>query len=76
MNPQDAVDLPRFHHQWKPDVLYMEKGFRPETKEALRKMGYDIKPIESVARVEAIVVNNGLLEGGTETRLDGKVAAY
>jgi gamma-glutamyltranspeptidase len=39
-------------------------------------MGYDIEPIESVARVEAIVVKNGLLEGGTETRLDGKVAAY
>jgi gamma-glutamyltranspeptidase/glutathione hydrolase len=76
MNPQDAVDLPRFHNQWKPDVLYMEKGFRPETKAALRKMGYDIKPIESVARVEAIVVKNGGLEGGTETRLDGKVAAY
>ena len=76
MNPQDAVDLPRFHNQWKPDVLYLEKGFRPETKTALKKMGYDIKPIESVARVEAIVVKNGMLEGGTETRLDGKVAAY
>jgi gamma-glutamyltranspeptidase/glutathione hydrolase len=76
MNPQDAVDMPRFHNQWKPDVLYMEKGFRPETKAVLRKMGYDIEPIESVARVEAIVVKNGLLEGGTETRLDGKVAAY
>lgn len=76
MNPQDAVDLPRFHHQWKPDVLYMEKGFHLETVAALKKMGYEIKPIESVARVEAIVVKNGVLEGGTETRLDGKVAAY
>ena len=76
MNPQDAVDLPRFHHQWKPDVLYLENGFHPETIAALKKMGYEIKPIESVARVEAIVVKNGVLEGGTETRLDGKVAAY
>jgi gamma-glutamyltranspeptidase/glutathione hydrolase len=76
MNAQDAVDLPRFHNQWKPDVLYLEKGFRPETKGALQKMGYDIEPIESVARVEAIVVKNGFLEGGTEARLDGKVAAY
>src|SRR6185312_5009259 len=75
MNPQDAVDLPRFHHQWKPDVLYLENGFHPETIAALKKMGYEIKPIESVARVEAIVVKNGVLEGGTETRLDGKVAA-
>ena len=27
MNPQDAVDLPRFHHQWKPDLLYLQNGF-------------------------------------------------
>jgi gamma-glutamyltranspeptidase/glutathione hydrolase len=76
MNPQDAVDLPRFHEQWKPDILYLQNGFPPDTAEALRKMGYDIKPTEGVARVEAIVVNNGTLEGGTESRLSGKVAAY
>ena len=76
MNPQDAVDLPRFHEQWKPDFLYLEKGFPPQTEEALRKMGYELRPIESVARVEAIIVKNGILEGGTESKLHGKVAGY
>jgi gamma-glutamyltranspeptidase / glutathione hydrolase len=76
MNPQDAVDLPRFHEQWKPDFLYLEKGFPPQTEEALRKMGYELRPIESVARVEAILVKNGVLEGGTESKLHGKVAGY
>jgi len=76
MNPQDAVDLPRFHEQWKPDVLYLQNGFPPHEAEALRAMGYEIKPVGSVARVETIVVNNGSLEGGTETRLSGKVAGY
>ncbi|HZQ52789.1 MAG TPA: gamma-glutamyltransferase [Bryobacteraceae bacterium] len=76
MNPQNAVDLPRFHEQWKPDFLYLEKGFPPQTEEALRKMGYELRPIESVARVEAIVVKNGVLEGGTESKLHGKVAGY
>jgi len=76
MNPQDAVDLPRFHEQWKPDVLYLQNGFPPQAAEALRAMGYEIKPVGGVARVEAIVVNNGALEGGTESRLDGKVAGY
>jgi gamma-glutamyltranspeptidase/glutathione hydrolase len=76
MNPQDAVDLPRFHEQWKPDVLYLQNGFPPQAAEALRAMGYDIKPVGGVARVEAIVVNKGALEGGTESRLDGKVAGY
>lgn len=76
MNAQDAVDLPRFHEQWKPDVLYLERGFAPTTEQALQKMGYDIKPTDGVARVEAIVDHNGVLEGGTESRYHGKVAAY
>jgi gamma-glutamyltranspeptidase/glutathione hydrolase len=76
MNPQDAVDLPRFHEQWKPDVLYLMPGFAPATEQELQKMGYDMKPTDSVARVEAIVNHNGVLEGGTESRYTGKVAAY
>jgi len=76
MNPQDAVDLPRFHHQWKPDVLYLQNGFDPQAAGSLRQMGYEIKPIGGVARVEAIVVNNGTLEGGTESRMSGKVSGY
>ena len=76
MNPQDAVDLPRLHQQWKPDYLYLENGFSEVTREALKRMGYQLKPIDGVARVEAIVNNNGTLEGGTESRLHGKVAGY
>lgn len=76
MNPQDAVDLPRFHHQWKPDVLYLENGFSTAVRADLAAMGYNIKPIDGVARVEAIVVKNGVLEGGTESKLHGKVAGY
>jgi gamma-glutamyltranspeptidase / glutathione hydrolase len=76
MNPQDAVDLPRFHHQWKPDLLYLQNGFEPKAAEDLRRMGYEIRPIGGVAIVEAIVVNNGVLEGGTESRMSGKVSGY
>ena len=39
-------------------------------------MGYRVKSIEGVARVEVIANNNGTLEGGTESRLDGKVSGY
>ncbi len=76
MNPQEAVDLPRFHQQWKPDYLYLENGFSEQVRTALQRMGYQLKPIESVARVEAIVEKNGVLEGGTESKLHGKVAGY
>ncbi len=76
MNPQDAVDLPRFHEQWKPDILYLQNGFPADASEALKKMGYEIRPTDGVARVEAIVLKNGTLEGGTESRSHGKVAGY
>jgi gamma-glutamyltranspeptidase/glutathione hydrolase len=76
MNVQDAVDLPRFHHQWKPDFLYLQKGFRPEAELALTKMGYDVRQTGGVARVEAIVVKGTHFEGGTESHLNGKVAGY
>lgn len=75
-NPQDAVDLPRFHEQWKPESLYLQSGFSPETEKALQRMGYQLEPTNAIARVEAIVVSNGMLEGGTESRQHGKVAGY
>ncbi len=77
MNPQDAVDLPRFHHQWRPDILYLQTGFSSTAQQALEKMGYVIESTYGVARVEAIVVkDDGHLEGGSESSLNGKVAAY
>ncbi len=39
MNIQDAVNRPRFHHQWKPDKLYMEPGFSPDTEALLTRAG-------------------------------------
>jgi len=77
LDPQAAIDLPRFHQQWTPDFLYMEKGFPDPTQQALTKMGYAIQPIESVARVQAIVLRDGALSGGSDTRGEsGKVAGY
>lgn len=76
MNPQQAIDLPRFHHQWKPDVLYLQNGFSHDAEEALRKMGYEVKSTDSVARVEAIVAADGTLEGGTESRGHVKISGY
>jgi gamma-glutamyltranspeptidase / glutathione hydrolase len=76
MNAQEAVDLPRFHHQWKPDVLFLQRGFPEQSAALLRQMGYQTKPVDGVARVEVIVKEGDLLEGGTESRLNGKVAGY
>ena len=43
MNIQEAVDAPRFHNQWLPDVLNVEQWFSPDTVSVLQKMGYNVE---------------------------------
>ena len=43
MNIQEAENAPRFHNQWLPDVVNVEKWFSPDTLSALRQMGYSIQ---------------------------------
>jgi gamma-glutamyltranspeptidase/glutathione hydrolase len=80
MNVQDAVDWPRFHHQWMPDVLYVEQGISPDTMKILRGMGHKVSPLEGtspvVARVEAILNEGGWLQGATDQRGNGKAEGY
>ncbi|GAA0743053.1 gamma-glutamyltransferase [Gaetbulibacter jejuensis] len=74
MTMQQAVDAPRFHHQWLPDEIRMEVNrFPDELKQQLQKSGYPINeeapPI--TARVDAILVlDDGSLEAGADHRGD------
>jgi gamma-glutamyltranspeptidase / glutathione hydrolase len=43
LNLQEAVDAPRFHNQWLPDVVNVEKTLSPDTQNVLRSMGYKIQ---------------------------------
>jgi gamma-glutamyltranspeptidase / glutathione hydrolase len=84
MNVQDAVDFPRVHHQWKPDRLDFEMGVSPDTISALKGMGYSIEEARPriLARVEAILISDGWLEGANDSRSagtdggKGKAAGY
>jgi len=78
MNAQDAVDWPRFHHQWMPDVLYVEPGISPDTVNLLRNMGHNVAPMAGgvVARVEAILKDGEWLEGAADPRGNGKAEGY
>lgn len=78
MNVQEAIDAPRFHHQWKPDRLEFEKGFSPDTIALLKARGHNIEDLKYtvIARVEAIRMNNGWIEGGSDGRGVGKAAGY
>jgi len=71
MNAQEAVDAPKFHHQWLPDrITYERFGFSPDTVAELTRRGHALQTTDSQGVAQIIVVNEkeGLLEGGTDHR--------
>ena len=72
MNIQDAIDFPRFHHQWLPDTLRHEKfGLSPDTVALLKQRGHSVSEIDGAQGVaEGIVWNRAekVLEGGSDRR--------
>lgn len=79
LNIQSAVDAPRFHHQYLPDIVYVEPGFEPATLANLRKRGYTVQVDGHWSDGECIAVDpkTGMLEGGHDHRHDfGKATGY
>jgi gamma-glutamyltranspeptidase/glutathione hydrolase len=64
MNIQEAVDAPRIHHQWLPDVTNVEPyGLSPDTRRILEAMGYRFGDSLPANHVAAIMVGAPSLEG-------------
>jgi gamma-glutamyltranspeptidase/glutathione hydrolase len=86
MNIQEAVNAPRFHNQWLPDVLNMERWFSPDTVKALQKMGYKVQiglgngeyvsPYWSDAECVAVDAKTGERLGASDGRNNGKAVGY
>lgn len=77
MNPEDAVYKPKFHHQWLPDEIDVEKTFPENTREALKKMGYKIVQRNSIGRTEVIqVLPDGSFEAVADNRGDDDAEGY
>ena len=86
MNIQEAVNAPRFHNQWMPDVLNVEQWFSPDTVRVLQKMGYnvefglhdgaDVSPYWSDAECIAIDGKTGERLGASDGRNNGKAVGY
>jgi gamma-glutamyltranspeptidase/glutathione hydrolase len=71
MNAQEAVDAPRFHHQWLPDrIQYERMGFSPDTVKELERRGQTLQAGGGQGVAEVIVYNakDDMLEGGSDRR--------
>ncbi len=77
LSTDDAVNKPKFHHQWLPDELYLESGFPEETANALKQMGYTISIRSQIGRTEVIKINPGnKIEAVGDRRGDDSAEAY
>lgn len=80
MGMQEAVESPRFHHQWIPDLVNFEPGsFDDSLIQILKSRGYLINEANSpvIGKVDAILVlPDGKLEGGADPRGDDKAVGY
>ena len=86
MNLQEAVNARRFHNQWLPDLVYVEKWFSPDTLSLLRSMGYKVQiglgenessPYWSDAECIAVDEKTGERLGATDGRnSNGKAMGY
>ena len=78
MNVAEATNAPRFHHQWLPDELRVEKGFSPDTLKLLEQKGQKVVVKEAMGSTQSIMVGpDGTLYGASDPRtVDDLTAGY
>ncbi|MEJ7137295.1 gamma-glutamyltransferase [Amphibiibacter pelophylacis] len=77
MNPAEAAATPRFHHQWQPDELRIEKGFSPDTLALLKGKGHKLALKAAMGRTQTIQVRDGVMYGYSDPRNpDGQTLGF
>ena len=78
MNIQEAVNAPRFHHQWLPDVTRVESGFSPDTIKRLEGMGHRVEARDSWSDGECIMIDpkRGERLGASDPRNNGRAIGF
>lgn len=78
MDAQAAINAPRFHHQWMPDVILMEKDFPASMESALNAQGYQTRRRGHIGLVNAIGVDSKTGErlGAADPRDNGAAVGY
>ena len=75
LSAEEAVDVPKFHHQWLPDEVDLERGFPDSTEAALGRMGYTLRHWGGIGATEVILVQPVGTYKGVADRRGGDAAA-
>jgi gamma-glutamyltranspeptidase/glutathione hydrolase len=77
MSATDAVNKPKFHHQWLPDLVFVERDFPSQVQESMKQMGYTLQPRGAIGRTEVIkVIHKNKLEIAADKRGDDHAEGY
>lgn len=80
MSMQEAVDAPRFHHQWLPDIITFEpNSFDQAVIDSIKTLNYtpQIENATIIGKVDGVLIlDNGKLEGGADKRGDDKAIGF
>ncbi|HPA20317.1 MAG TPA: gamma-glutamyltransferase [Verrucomicrobiae bacterium] len=75
MSPVEALRLPRFHHQWSPDRVRIEKGYSDDFRENLRRRGHVLDAVENFGACQIIGIDaTGEFSGASDPRVPGLAA--
>jgi gamma-glutamyltranspeptidase/glutathione hydrolase len=76
--PGEALAQPRFHHQWQPDELRLEKTVPASVRDTLAKRGHKVKVVETIGAVQAIAAGgkSGTLIGTPDPRGEGQAEGF
>jgi gamma-glutamyltranspeptidase / glutathione hydrolase len=76
LTPEEAVNFPKFHHQWLPDEIFVERDFNKDVIEKLKAMGYKVTVRGSIGRTEVIMVKGKTIIAVADKRGDDGAAGY
>lgn len=76
LSVEEAINKPKFHHQWQPDLIYIEEGFPETVRNSLEEMGYKFKVRSPIGQTEIIMISDKGIEAVGDKRGDDSAAGY
>ena len=71
MDPSEAVSVPRMHHQWAPNQIFLDQGIPLDVHRGLEARGHELKEMSFFSSVQAVHVDDGVTTGASDPRKGG-----